>query len=117
MSDKNPYSYSLSPAYLFKYLKQIGSKIGALLRRNAIHQLKIRMYLVTQLRIHDLPQSLGSHEDCLLIEMYVLVVVIMQDYEVVDKGAKDVHDLLFPKGKRACPALAVHIFEVCFEVF
>lgn len=72
------------------------------------------MDLVTQLCIHDLQQPLRGHHNGLLIEMDVFVVVIMEDDEIIDQCAEDIHDLFLTEGKGVCPALVVYIFESGF---
>lgn len=72
------------------------------------------MDFVAQLGIHDLEQTLRCHQDGLLVEMYVFVVVVVEDDEVIDQRTEDVHDLFLTEGDAVCLVLVVHIFEGVF---
>lgn len=75
------------------------------------------MNLVTQLGIHDFKQASRRHHDSLLIEMYVFVVVVVEDDEVIDQSTENIHDLFLTEGDAVRLSLVVHIFEGVFNVF
>jgi hypothetical protein len=55
------------------------------------------MYLIAELSIHDFESVLGGQKDSLLVDMYVLVIVVVEDNEIADESLKDAENLFLCK--------------------